>query len=122
MNALSQDLRRRILSHALTSSVRETARIFRVSPTTVHSLKKLYFETGGIQPRVPKSTLSRHITPEGELYLQMLLRENPNAPLKELCDRYAEAYSVRVCTSTMFYALRRMGFRRKKKPSRRSRK
>ena len=47
MNALSKDLRQRILNHALTHSVCQTARAFRVSPNTVHLLKKFYAETDG---------------------------------------------------------------------------
>ncbi len=116
MNALSLDLRRRILNHALTSSVRKTAEVFQVSPNTVHMLKKLFFETGGIQPRAPKLPHARHISAAGELYLQTLLLEDPDATLGELCDRYDQAYGVRVCTSTMFYTLRRLGFSRIKNP------
>jgi transposase len=48
MNAHSKDLRQRILNHALTHSIRETARIFHVSPNMVYRLKKLFCETGGI--------------------------------------------------------------------------
>lgn len=51
MNALSKDLRQRILNYALVNPVRETARIFQVSPNTVHLLKALWYETGGIEPR-----------------------------------------------------------------------
>ncbi len=116
MNALSLDLRRRILSYALTSSVRKTAEVFQVSPNTVHMLKKLFYETGSIQPRAPKMPHARQILPEGELYIQALLLEDPDATLGELCERYDQAYNVRVCTSTMFYTLRRLGFSRVKNP------
>jgi transposase-like protein len=50
MNAHSKDLRQRILNHALTHSIRQTARLFQVSPDTVYRLKKLYYKTGDITP------------------------------------------------------------------------
>ena len=54
MNALSKDLRQRILNYALNHSVRQTARAFHVSPNTVQQLKKLFYETGGMDPRPSK--------------------------------------------------------------------
>ena len=48
MNALSKDLRQRILNYALTHPVRQTAAIFQVSPDTVQRLKNLYYKTGDI--------------------------------------------------------------------------
>ena len=44
MNALSKDLRQRILNYALNHSVRQTARAFHVSPNTVQQIKKLFYE------------------------------------------------------------------------------
>ena len=118
MSALSMDLRQRVLNHALTHSLRDTAKAFNVTVVTVINLKKLYFETGGVKPRERKKLPpGRHITPEGELYLQTLVCDDCDATLAELCDRYFEAYRIRVSQPTMSTTLRRMGLTRKKKRS-----
>jgi transposase len=115
MNVLSQDLRQRILNHALTHSIRQTARLFRVSPDTVYRLKKRYHETGGIAPRIAPAIHAHAVSPEGELYLQILLLEDVDLTLKELCDRYEEAYGVRVGITTMHETLKRLKYSFKKK-------
>ena len=118
MNALSMDLRQRVLNHALTHSLRDTAETFKVCLVTVINLKKLYFETGSAKPRERKKLPpGRHITPAGELYLQTLVIDDCDATLAELCDRYFEAYRIRVSQATLSTTLRRMGLTRKKKRS-----
>lgn len=116
MNALSNDLRKRILNYALTHSVRQTADLFKVSPNTVHCLKKLYYETGGVAPRPVRATHEHAVSPAGEMYLQILLKEDVDLTLAQLCERYEEAYGVRVGLSTMHLTLKRLGLTRKKKP------
>ena len=115
MSALSKDLRQKILNHALSHSVRKTARRFQVSPNTVHLLKKLFYETGGIAPRASKAVHAHAVSPEGELYLQALLLEEVDATLERLCELYQQAYGVRVGQSTMHLTLKRMGLSYKKK-------
>jgi len=115
MNALSNDLRQRILSYALNHSVRKTAEIFNVSPDTVQRLKQLYYETGGIEPRAPHAVHAHAVSPEGELYLQALLLDKPDLTLGELCDNYEEAYGVRVGVTTMHETLKRLRCSYKKK-------
>jgi transposase len=115
MNVLSKDLRQRILNYALTHPVRQTARIFQVSPNTVHLLKKLWYETGSIEPRESKAVHPHAVSPEGELYLQMLLREDVDLTLLQLCERYEDAYGVRVGVTTMHDTLKRLGLTYKKK-------
>jgi transposase len=115
MNALSIDLRQRILNYALTHPVRTTARRFQVSPNTVHLLKKLFYETGGIEPRPCHAVHDHAVSPAGELYLQALLLEEVDATLERLCELYRQAYGVRVGVTTMHLTLRRMGLSYKKK-------
>jgi len=115
MNAHSKDLRQRILNYALTHSVRHTARIFQVSPDTVYRLKKLYYETGDIVPHSPQVVPARAVSPEGELYLQVLLLEDVDLTLEELCERYEKAYGVRVGITTMHNTLKRLNLTYKKK-------
>ncbi len=81
MNALSKDLRQRILNYALNHSVRQTARAFHVSPNTVQQIKKLFYETGGIEPRPSKPVHAHAVSPEGEMYLKALLLEEVDLTL-----------------------------------------
>ena len=115
MNALSKDLRQRILNYALINPVRETARIFQVSPNTVHLLKELWYETGGIEPRACQAVHAHAVSPEGELFLQTLILEDVDLTLEELCEFYEQAYGVRVGVATMHLTLKRMGLTYKKK-------
>jgi transposase len=115
MNALSKDLRQRILNYALTHPVRQTAEIFQVSPDTVQRLKKLYYATGGIALPAVQAVHGHAVSPEGELYLQMLLLENVDLTLAQLCGRYEETYGIRVGVTTMHNTLKRMDYSLKKK-------
>jgi transposase len=115
MNALSKDLRQRIFNYALNHSVRKTARAFRVSPNTVHLLKKLWYETGGLEPRPCEAVHAHAVSPEGELFLQALVVEAVDVTLERLCERYEQAYGVRVGVATMHLTLKRMGLTYKKK-------
>ena len=115
MNALSKDLRQRILNYALTHPIRETARRFQVSPNTVHLLKKLFYETGGIEPRPCNAVHAHAVSPEGELYLKTLILEEADLTLERLCELYEQAYGVRVGVTTMHFTLKRMGLTYKKK-------
>ena len=115
MGALSKDLRQRILNYALSHPVRKTARRFQVSPNTVHLLKKLFYETGGIEPRPRHAVHAHAVSPEGELYLQTLVLEDVDSTLEQFCERYQQAYGVRVGVTTMHNTLKRMGLSYKKK-------
>lgn len=117
MNMLSLDFRKSLLNYALNHPVRDAARVYRVSPNTVHQLKKLFFETGGVVPRPARKADRRAVSPEGELYLQALLAEEVDLTLDELCGRYESAYGVRVGVTTLHNTLKRLGFTRKKRPS-----
>jgi transposase len=115
MTMYSKDLRQRILNYGLVHSVRQTAKLFQVSPTTVQSLKQLYYETGGITPHERNISPDRLISTEGELWLQAILVETPDLSLAELCDRYYDIYRIRVSPSTMYNTVTRFGYSFKKK-------
>jgi transposase len=117
MNALSKDLRQRILNYALTHPIRQTAEIFQVSPDTVRRLKKLYYETGDIALPAVQAVHEHAVSPEGELYLQILLLDDADLTLAQLCGRYEETYGVRVGITTMHNTLKRMDYSLKKRLS-----
>jgi len=115
MKPYSYDLRIRIFNYALSNSIQKTADIFGISPNTVFLLKKLFIETGSLNPRCHKIEHSNLITPEGEMYLQLLLIEDVDLTIEELCNCYEEAYGVRVSIGTMFNTLKKLDITRKKK-------
>lgn len=115
MKPYSYDLRIRIFNYSLTHSIRETARIFQVSPNTVHLLRQLFIETGSLNPHAKLLDRPHLITPEGELYLGVLLSKEVDLTLSELCNRYEQAFDVRVSIGTMYNTLERMNITRKKK-------
>lgn len=117
MNVLSLDLRQRILNYAQAHSIRQTAEVFQVSPDTVYRLKKLYKETGGIEPKPCKAKHWKAVSEEGELYLKAYLLEHKDPTLEHLCEHYQSVYGVRMGIATMHNALKRIGFTRKKKRS-----
>ena len=115
MKPYSYDLRIRIFNFSLSNSIQETADMFGISPNTVFLLKKLFIETGSLNPRDRQYEYTHLITPEGELYLQLLLAEEVDLTLEELCNRYEEAYGVRVSIGTLFNTLKKLNITRKKK-------
>lgn len=117
MNAHPIELRRRIFNYNLSHSVRDTAKIFGVSPDTVQRLKQLFIETGDLAPRPCHAEHAQAVSPEGELYVQALLVEQPDLSLAELCEEYRRAYGISVGTTTLHHLLQRLGYSRKKKPS-----
>jgi transposase len=115
MKPYSDDLRKRIFSYALTHTISETARIFQVSKNTVNLLRKLFIEEGNLNPRNTPHEYPHLITPEGEMYLSLLIIKENDITLEELRDRYEQAYGVRVSIGTMYNTLEKLNITRKKK-------
>ena len=115
MKPYSHDLRVRIFNYSLNHSVRATARMFRVSPNTVYLLKKLFLETGSLQPRTPTHDPPFAISTEGEMHLRLLLSADVDLTLEELCDCYERIYGKRVGLTTMHNTLKRLNITRKRK-------
>jgi transposase len=115
MEPYSHDLRIRIFSYSLTHPIRGTAKIFQVSPNTVFLLRRLFIETGSLNPKGHPIGHPRLVTPEGEMHLALLLSEENGLTLAELCDRYEQAYGVRVSIGTMYNTLEHLNITRKKK-------
>lgn len=116
MKPYSQDLRSRIFSHSLTHSVRETAEVFHVSPNTVQLLKNLFCSTGQLTPKPRGPARPRAVSEEGELFLKVLIVGQPDLTLKELRERYFQAYGTPVSTGAMHGTLKRLGLTLKKSP------
>lgn len=117
MNAHPIELRRRRFNDNRSHSVRNTAKLFSVSPDTVQRLKPRFNETGDLAPRPCSAEHAHAVSPEGELDVQALLVEPPDLSLAELREAYARAYGVAVGTTTLHHLLQRLGYRRKQKHS-----
>jgi transposase len=115
MKAYSYDLRIRIFNYSLTHSIRGTAKVFQVSPNTVYLLRCLFFETGSLDPINTATRRTRLISEEGEMFICHLIIEDNDLTLAELCERYGEAYGVKVSIPTMYNTLERLKITRKKK-------
>jgi transposase len=115
MKSYSYDLRARIYNFSLTHTIRETAEIFSVSPSTVHLFRKLFTETGSLNPRAPLYDRPYLITPEGETFLQLLLAQEVGLTLEEIRYRYENVFGILVSMGTMYNTLERLNFSRKKK-------
>jgi transposase len=114
MKPYSYDLRKRIFNHSLNNPVSETAHVFGVSINTVYLLKRLFFETGDVKPRNSSRKYAHLISPEGELYLQVLIIEQPDISLEELRHEYHQAYGVTVSIGTMSNTVKKLRFSYKK--------
>lgn len=115
MKAYSHDLRVRIFNYSLTHSIRNTAKVFQVSPNTVYLLRCLFFETGNLDPIKNATPRIRLISEEGEMFIHLLIIEKNDITLAELCEQYEEAYGIKVSVSTMYHTLERLNITRKKK-------
>lgn len=116
MKPYSLDLRTRIYNYSLTHTIRETGKVFSVSPDTVHLLRKLFIETGSLNPRESSYEYPHLITPAGEAYLQSLLAKEVDLTLEELCNRYEDTFGIQVSIGTMYNTLEQLNITRKKRP------
>ena len=113
MKAYSMDLRERILAACDGGmKTKEASEKFSVSPAFVRRLKQRRRETGEIEPRRGKPGRKPKLV-EKQQQLQELVKEQPDATLEELRDRIDE----KVCLSTIWRTLKKMGITLKKSSS-----
>ena len=115
MKSYSYDLRVRIYNYSLTHSIRETAKIFSVSPNTVFLLKKLFIETGSLEPRESSFDYPHLITLKGKIFLLLLLADEVDITLGDLCRRYENTFGISVSIGTMYNTLKYLNITYKKK-------
>src|SRR5690242_17659403 len=111
MRAYSNDLRERIVAAVERGdqSLRQLARLFAVSLSCIVRLLQRQRQTGSVQPKPhkgPRPKLMAH----DQARLLDLVRQQPDATLKELRDRLG----VPCCLMTISRALQRHGLTRKK--------
>ncbi len=117
MGAISLDLRGRIIA-ALEdepSSGKVGAR-FSVSASFVRKLRIQVRETGDLRAGTAPGK-ARIIGARGEVRLRRMVDETPDATLNELRQHYGSETGIDVSETTMWRALKRMGFTFKKNSS-----
>lgn len=118
MSPYSHDLRQRVLDAVERGegSIRQIARRFVVDLSFVVRLLQNYRRTGSIAPKPHRGGHPPALGPEDLERLRELVRQQPDATLKELCQRLGVACS----TAAISRALGKLGLPRKKKVPRAS--
>ncbi len=114
---LSVDLRQRIIAayEAKEGSQRQLAERFKVSLSFIRDLRRHQRETGTIQPK-PHGGGAVAKLGKGQLpIVEALVRDQPDALLEELCERFAEQTKVNVSVSTLQRAVCKLKLSVKKK-------
>jgi transposase len=113
MRAFSFDFRERIVAavEAGEHSLQELAELFSVNLSTIVRLLQRYRTTGSVQPKPHGGGMPRKLDAQAVARLLELVKQQPDATLKELRDRLGLACSV----MAIFRALQRKGISRKKK-------
>lgn len=115
MRAYSTDLRERIVrAVAQGRTQREAARTFGVASITVYRYVRQQERMGRVTPP-PIRGRTRRIGPEHEATLRAHLEAAPEATLAEDCAGWAEHTGTVVSVATMWRAIRRLGWTRKKR-------
>lgn len=116
MKAYSLDLRERVMRSA--ESIRQTAKRYEVSTNFIVRLRQRYRAAGQLTPKPRGGNRRRSVDEAGSAWLAELLHQEPSLTLNELCSRYDTVHGVRVSTSSMDRALRRLGISYKKNTGR----
>lgn len=112
---LSMDLRERIVETYLAGGVRQedVAERYQVSQSVVSKLVQQYRDEGSLKPHVDQCGRKPKLTDDDEAALLKDMEERPDATLEER----AQKLGGKVCVSTVWSALRRLGQRYKKSPN-----
>ena len=113
---LSIDLRQRIIAayEAKEGSQRQLAKRFKVSLSVIRDLLRHYRETGTVQPKPHGGGAVAKLRKEQLPIVAALVTAQPDAFLRELCERFAGQTGVEVSVSTMQQAVCKLKLRVKK--------
>jgi transposase len=115
MRAYSTDLKERLVGALANGQpMREAARRFGVAVNTVKRAVVQERETGSLE-RKPIPGYPRRIGPEQEAALRARLEADPNATVLEHCAWWAEQYGQQLSETTLWRAIRRLGWTHKKR-------
>ena len=115
MRAYSTDLKERLVRAVAEGlPMREAARRFGVAVTTVKRAVVQQRETGSLE-RKPIPGCPRRIGPEREAILRERLQAAPDATVLEHCAWWAEHQGQQLSETTMWRAIRRLGWTQNKR-------
>lgn len=115
MRAYSVDLREHVVAAVEAGRRRaEVAEIFGISLRTVERYLQQQQRSGDLRPK-PLPGRRREILPAQEAQLTAQLQAYPTATLERHCQVWAERTGVWVSATTMYRAIRRLGWTWKKK-------
>jgi transposase len=114
---LSVDLRQRIIAayQAQEGSQRQLAERFKVSLSFITDLRRHHRETGTVHPKPHGGGAVAKLGREQLPIVEGLVTAQPDALLKELCERFAQQTGVEVSESTMQQAVCKLQLSVKKK-------
>lgn len=112
----SIDLRQRIINayEAREGSQRQIAERFQVSLSFVKRLIRRYRETGALKPKCHGGGAIAIIKQSELKQIEQLVKEQPDALLRELCERWEVRKGVKVSISTMHRRLEKLKLTTKK--------
>lgn len=107
---LSVDLRQRIMAayEAQEGSQRQLTERFKVSLLFIRDLRRHYRETGTVEPKAHGGGAIAKLGKEQLPIVEALVTAQPDALLKELCERFAQQSGVEVSISTMQQAVSKL--------------
>ncbi len=118
MASYSLDLRQRIVQSyfAGEGSIREIAKRFLVSPTTVYQYLKLYKQKENLLPKEYVAGRKPAVDNKQLLLVKTLLQNKADMTLTELCTAFEKKTGTRVSSASMWRAIKKIGLTYKKRP------
>jgi transposase len=115
MRAYSEDLRAKVLRAVDQGCARkEIVKLLGVSPATIKRYLKQRRERGDVAPKAIPGRPPKKLGPlQAELVVQ--LQAHNDLGLEDQCRLWEQSHGVRVSTSTMSRAIKRVGWTRKKR-------
>lgn len=112
----SKDLRQRVINayEAKEGSQRQIAQRFKVSHSFVKKLIDRYRETGTVEPKSHGGGAVAVIKKSELKQIEQLVNEQPDALLRELCERWEAKKGIKVSISTMHRRLEKLKLTTKK--------
>ena len=117
MHSHSIDLRQRIVKSYLAGegSIRDIAKCFLVSPTTVQEYLKLYKQKGDLYPEEYVGGRKPAISNKQLSLVKALLEKQSDMTLTELCTVFEKKTGIKVSSTSMHRAIKKINWTYKKR-------
>lgn len=117
MASYSLDLRQRIVKSYLDGegSIRDIAKRFLVSPTTVYQYLKLYRKKKNLSPKEYIAGRKPTITDKQLLLIKTMLQNKVDMTLSELCTDFEKKTGIKVSVTSMYRAIEKIDWTYKKR-------